>query len=48
MLTRMVPYGSYTEARCVLAWLCDEIISIAGQFEDDQWISLMAACTWDG
>lgn len=34
------------EARCVLAWLCEEVIGFANQYRDDRWISLMATCTW--
>lgn len=35
-------------ARCVLAWLCDEVVSLANsdRFRDDPWMPLLASCTW--
>ncbi|CAK8985361.1 unnamed protein product [Durusdinium trenchii] len=35
-------------ARCVLAWLCDEVVALANSesFRDDQWMPLLASCTF--
>lgn len=37
----------WAEARCVVAWLCDEVVGLAnGAYRDDDWIPLLASCTW--
>ena len=36
------------EARCVLAWLCHEVVSLANdeKYVHDEWVPLLASCTW--
>ena len=36
-----------SQARVVLAWLCDLVVDMAnGAYKDDEWIPLLASCTW--
>jgi hypothetical protein len=38
------------QARCVLAWLCEEVINMVNTeaHRDDRWLGLAASCVWLG